>query len=94
LRSTFSPGVPTLIAAGHEYSLQIHVDPLGMFHAVSGAGSISKVDYVRRMTSDLMSLAAPGYMSLDAYDDTTLRLTLTALDHDLEPETVFYTCIP
>jgi hypothetical protein len=94
LRSTFSPGVPAVIAAGHEHSLQIHVDPIGIFHAVSGAGSISKVDYVRRMTSDLMSLAAPGYMRLDAYDDATLRLTVTALDDDLEPETVFYTCIP
>ena len=27
-------------------------------------------------------------------DDATLRLTVTALDDDLEPETVFYTCIP
>jgi hypothetical protein len=94
MRSVFSPGVPALVAAGHEHSLQIHVDPLGTFHAVSGAGSVSKVDYVRRMTSDLMSLAAPGYMRLDAYGDTTLRLTVTALDDDLEPETVFYTCIP
>jgi hypothetical protein len=94
LRSLLSPGVPTLIAAGHEHSLQIHVDPLGIFHVVSGAGSASKVDHVRRLTSDLMSLAAPGYMRLDAYDDASLRLTVTALDDDLEPETVFYTCIP
>ena len=94
MRSIFSPGFPTLVAAGHEHSLQIHVDPLGVFHVVSGAGSVSQVDYVRRLTSDLMSLAAPGYMRLDAYDDTTLRLTVTALDDDLEPETVFYTCIP
>jgi len=94
MRSIFRPGVPTLIAAGHEHSLQIHVDPLGIFHAVSGAGSISKVDHVRRMTSDLMSLAAPGYMRLDAYGDATLRLTVTALDDDLEPEIVFSTCIP
>jgi hypothetical protein len=94
MRSIASPRVPTLVAAGHEHSLQIHVDPLGIFHAVSGAGSVSKVDYVRRLTSDLMSLAAPGYMCLDAYDDNTLRLTVTALDDDLEPETVFYTCIP
>ena len=41
-----------------------------------------------------MSLEAPGYMRLDAYDDTTLRSTVTALDDDLEPETVFYTCFP
>jgi hypothetical protein len=94
MRAHFSPGVPTLVAGGHEHSLQIHVDPIGIFHVVSGAGSVSKVDYVRRLTSDLMSLAAPGYMRLDAYDDTTLRLTVIALDDDLEPETVFYTCIP
>ena len=35
MRSIFKPGVPTLIAAGHEHSLQIHVDPLGIFHAVT-----------------------------------------------------------
>jgi hypothetical protein len=94
MRSLFSPGVPAVVAAGHEHSLQIHVDPLGIFHAVSGAGSISKVDHVRRMTSDLMSLAAPGYMRLDAYGDATLRLAVTALDDDREPEVVFSTCIP
>ena len=94
IRSVASPGVPAVVAAGHEHSLQIHVGPLGIFHLVSGAGSVSKIDYVRRMTSDLMSLAAPGYMRLDVYDDTTIRVTVTALDDDLEPETVFYTCIP
>jgi hypothetical protein len=94
IRSLFSPGVPAVIAAGHEHSLQIHVDPLGIVHLVSGAGSISKIDHVRRMTSDLMSLAAPGYMRLDDYEDATLRVTVTALDDDLEPQTVYSTCIP
>jgi hypothetical protein len=94
IRQIFSPGTPAVVAAGHEHSLQIHVDPIGIFHAVSGAGSVGKVDYVRRLTSDLMSLAAPGYMRLDAYEDTTLGLTVTALDDDLEPNTVFYTCVP
>jgi hypothetical protein len=94
MREIFSPGVPAVVVAGHEHSLQIHVDPIGIFHVVSGAGSVSKVDYVRRMTSDLMSLAAPGYVRLDAYADTTLGLTVTALDDDLEPDTVFYTCVP
>ena len=47
-KELFSPGHPTLVAAGHEHSLQVHVDPTGVFHAVSGAGSVKKVDYVRR----------------------------------------------
>jgi len=93
-KALFSPGHPTLVAAGHEHSLQVHIDPTGVFHAVSGAGSISKVDYVRNMRSDLMSLAAPGYMRLDAYGDATLRLNVIALENERNPELVFSTCIP
>jgi len=93
LRSLFTPGHPTLVAAGHEHSLQIHIDPTGTFHAVSGAGSVSKVDYVREMKSDLMALAAPGFMRLDTYADSTLRLNVFALEAD-EPGLVYSTCIP
>jgi hypothetical protein len=90
----FSPGHPTLVAAGHEHSLQVHIDPTGVFHAVSGAGSSSKVDYVRDMRSDLMSLAAPGYMRLDAYEDSTLRLNVFAVDEERGSSLVFSTCVP
>ena len=93
-KALFSPGHPTLVAAGHEHSLQVHIDPTGVFHAVSGAGSTSKVDYVRDMKSDLMSLAAPGYMRLDVYGDATLRLNVIALEDDRDAELVFSTCIP
>ncbi len=93
-KQLFSPGHPTLVVAGHEHSLQVHLDPTGSFHAVSGAGSKSKVDYVREMRSDLMALAAPGFMRLDTYDDSTLRLNVTALDDDDVPRLVFSTCIP
>jgi len=93
-KSLFEPGHPTLVAAGHEHSLQVHVDPTGVFHAVSGAGSTRKVDYVRNTRSDLMTLAAPGYMRLDVYEDASLRLNVVALDDDLDPDMVFSTCIP
>jgi hypothetical protein len=93
-KSVFAPGHPTLVAAGHEHSLQVHVDPTGVFHAVSGAGSASKVDYVGEMKSDLMSLAAPGYMRLDAHGDGTLRLNVLALADDRAARLVFSTCIP
>jgi len=93
-KQLFSPGHPTLVAAGHEHSLQVHVDPTGVFHAVSGAGSAGKVDYVRDMKSDLMALAAPGYMRLDAYEDASLRLNVLALDAQRERRLVFSTCIP
>ncbi len=90
----FSPSHPTLVASGHEHSLQVHIDPTGVFHAVSGAGSSSKVDYVRDMRSDLMSLAAPGYMRLDAYADSTLRLNVFSVDENRKSNLVFSTCVP
>jgi hypothetical protein len=93
-KALFSPGHPTLVASGHEHSLQVHIDPTGVFHAVSGAGSSSKVDYVRDMRSDLMSLAAPGYMRLDAYADSTLRLNVFSVDESRSSNLVFSTCVP
>ena len=94
LKSIFRPGMPSLVAAGHEHSLQIHVDPTGVMHAVSGAGSVRKVDYVRDMNSDLMSLAAPGYMRLDSYVDDKSRLTVFALDDDGVRHFAYSTCVP
>jgi len=93
-KALFSPSHPTLVASGHEHSLQVHIDPTGVFHAVSGAGSSSKVDYVRDMRSDLMSLAAPGYMRLDAYEDATLRLNVFAVDEERKSSLAFSTCVP
>jgi hypothetical protein len=93
-KALLSPNHPTLVAAGHEHSLQVHIDPTGVFHAVSGAGSSSKVDYVRDMRSDLMSLATPGYMRLDAYADSTLRLNVFAIDESRNSNMVFSTCVP
>ena len=93
-KALFSPNHPTLVASGHEHSLQVHVDPTGVFHAVSGAGSSSKVDYVRDMRSDLMSLAAPGYMRLDAYADSSLRLNVFSVDESRSSNLVFSTCVP
>jgi hypothetical protein len=93
-KELFSPGHPTLVAAGHEHSLQVHVDPTGVFHAVSGAGSVTKIDYVRRQYSDLMSLAAPGFMRLDAHPDSSLRLHVISLGDAKQRELVYSTCIP
>ncbi len=94
LRGLFQPGVPSLVASGHEHSLQIHVDGVGVFHAVSGAGSVNKVDYVHKLASDLMSLAAPGYMRLDEHADGTLVLEVTGLDDHHVPKRAYYTCMP
>ncbi len=93
-KGLFYPGHPTLVASGHEHSLQVRIDPTGVFHAVSGAGSSSKVGYVRDMRSDLMSLAAPGYMRLDAYADSTLRLNVFSVDENRRSDLVFSTCVP
>jgi hypothetical protein len=94
LKATFRPGMPTLVAAGHEHSLQVHVDPIGVMHAVSGSGSVKKVDYVRDANSDLMSLAAPGYMRLDSYADEQLRLNVYAVDDETKRKLVYSTCVP
>lgn len=94
VRDLFRPGRPAIVVAGHEHSLQIHVDGLGLFHAVSGAGSTRKVNYVQRLRSDLMSLAAPGYMRLDQHADGTLTLEVIALDDDRVDRSVYSTCIP
>ena len=93
-KSIFWPGMPSLVAAGHEHSLQVHVDPTGVMHAVSGAGSVKKVDYVRDMNSDLMSLAAPGYMRFDSFADDKSRLTVFALDDDGVRHFAYSTCVP
>lgn len=57
-------------------------------------GDPSKVDYVRDMRSNLMSLAAPGYMRLDAYEDGALRLNVFAVDEERKSILVFSTCVP
>jgi len=88
------PGYPALVIGGHEHSLQIHIGPSGVFHAVSGAGSSGKVDFVRDLDSELMALAAPGFMRLDVYEDRRLRLNVIAIDDDDVPHRVFSTCIP
>ncbi len=93
-KSIFRPGMPSLVAAGHEHSLQIHVDPTSVMHAVSGSGSVKKVDYVRTMNSDLMSLAAPGYMRFDSFVDDKSRLTVFAIDDGGERQFVYSTCVP
>jgi hypothetical protein len=54
-KTLFSPRHPTLVASRHQHSLRVHVDPTGVFHPISGAGSSSKIDYVRDMRSGLMS---------------------------------------
>jgi len=90
----FEPGVPSLVVAGHDHSLQVHVDAIGVFHAVSGAGSTRKVNNVSNLESDLMSLAAPGYMRLDEYGDGTLMLTVFALDEEDRSQRVYATCVP
>ena len=88
------PGHPALVAGGHEHSLQIHIGPEGVFHAVSGAGSSGKVDYVRDLNSQLMAVAAPGFMRLDVHEDKRLRLNVIAINDEDRPRRVFSTCIP
>ena len=70
---------------------QIYID--GM-KRIFRPGSVDKVDYVRTMNSDLMSLAAPGYMRVDGYADDRYRLTVLALDENMDRRFVYSTCVP
>jgi hypothetical protein len=88
------PDAPALWTAGHEHSLQVHRDKKGSLHAVSGAGSVVKVDRVEDMEGLLMGVAAPGYMRLDEYGDQTLRLSVTALDEEQNPREIYQVCEP
>jgi len=69
-----TPRAPVLVAAGHEHSLQVHRDAVGIFYAVSGAGSTKKVDRVEPMDTLLMAEAKPGYMRLDVHRKGSLDL--------------------
>ena len=94
LTESETPGSPTLWAAGHEHSLQVHSDEEGHLYAVSGAGSVTKVDRVEKMEGLRMGVAAPGYMRLDEYADGTLRLSVTALDREMVPRNIYQICAP
>jgi hypothetical protein len=87
------PRVPMLLAAGHEHSLQVHRDPVGTFYAVSGAGSPSKVNRVRKTDTLLMGLAQPGYMRLDLHTNGSLVLTVFALRRGEKRRPVYRACL-
>jgi hypothetical protein len=84
---------PWLVAAGHEHSLQVHRDVLGMYYAVSGAGSTEKVNRVERMPTALMAAAEPGYMRLDAHAGGQLGLQVFAVDGDGAREPLYRACL-
>jgi hypothetical protein len=88
-----TPRAPMLVAAGHEHSLQVHRDFLGMFYAVSGAGSASKVNRVEPMDTALMAEARPGYMRLDARADGALSLEVLATDGDPTDRSLYRACL-
>jgi len=71
-----------LVAAGHEHSLQVHRDAVGMFYAVSGAGSTGKINRVEPMDTVLMAEAKPGYMRLDVHAKGALQLEVIAVEHE------------
>ncbi len=83
-------GAPMLVVAGHEHSLQVHRDIVGLYYAVSGAGSTSKVNRVGRSDTMLLGRADPGFMRLDVFEEGALELTVHTLD---EEEPVYRHCL-
>ena len=74
------PTVPVLVAGGHEHSLQVHRDVVGLIYAVSGAGSTKKVNRVEQSETALMAAAVPGFMRLDVRADGSLELTVLEVE--------------
>ncbi len=91
-RATKSSILPLLFAAGHEHSLQLHRDAVGAYYAVSGAGSMSKVNRVEAMPTSMYSEAAAGYMRLDAHASGALEISVTAV-RDERRETTLRHCL-
>lgn len=87
------PTVPMAVAAGHEHSLQVHQDVVGLYNLVSGAGSAKKVNRVEKMDDLLMAEASPGWMRLDLHDDGALDLTVYALDHQGDAWPIYQRCL-
>ncbi len=87
------PVVPGLFVAGHEHSLQLHRDEVGVYYLVSGAGSSGKIDRVERMPTTMMSAARPGFMRLDVHENGALRVAVYGLDENDEPEKIFRHCL-
>ncbi len=75
-----SPFSPLFFVGGHEHSLQVHRDVLGVYYLVSGAGSTKKVNRVERQGTVMMAEALPGYMRLDLHGDGAIGLTVLAAD--------------
>jgi hypothetical protein len=88
-----TPWAPMLVAAGHEHSLQVHRDAVGLYYAVSGAGSVKKVDRVEPVPTEMMAIAAPGYMRLDAHSDGAVGLTVLAIEKGERTQPVFRHCL-
>lgn len=75
-----SPFSPLFFVGGHEHSLQVHRDVLGVYYLVSGAGSTKKVNRVEKLDTVMMAEAVPGYMRLNVGDNGALGLTVLAAD--------------
>ena len=88
------PTVPSIYLAGHEHSLQVHRDGVGVYYLVSGSGS--KKDRVvdeRKMESIMLAAARHGFMRLDARSDGSLELDVLAVDRDGSEELLMRHCL-
>jgi hypothetical protein len=97
-----TPWAPLLVAAGHEHSLQVHHDWVGLYYAVSGAGSRKKPDRVEPQqtlmrvqpgSDERAAWARPGFMRLDAHDNGALDLAVLALGDEGESVELFRHCL-
>jgi len=87
------PRVPILVAAGHEHSLQVHRDLVGLTYAVSGAGSSKKANRVEPSATALLEKAVPGFMRLDTRHDGSLELEVIEVESADDVSSIFTQCI-
>jgi hypothetical protein len=85
------PQAPSIFAAGHEHSLQVHRDIIGAYYLVSGAGS--KHDRVEPTDTAMMAEANKGYMRLDVHHDGSVSVDVLALRDGENAESVFRHCL-
>lgn len=88
------PTVPSIYVAGHEHSLQVHRDAVGVYYLVSGSGS--KKDRVVEeddMESLMLAAARHGFMRLDTRSDGSLELEVLAVDRNGNEEQLMRHCL-
>jgi hypothetical protein len=73
---------PLAWAAGHEHTLQVLEGRSGPLHVVSGAGSMTRPEFVARRDDTWLASVEPGFVQLDVRRDGRVRLEVFTVRDD------------